>query len=134
MQADVLTQRPLRPLTERQWRNLLTDIHDGQVAVVAGSELSANGSGPNALTLYQHLARELVRGLDLDESLLPNHYGILAVSNLFLQNPQNDGDDLYREVRDLFNALRWPISEPLLELAAIRDLHLFVTTTFDSLV
>jgi hypothetical protein len=102
--------------------------------VVAGSELSADGSGADAQTLYQHLARELVRRLDLDESLLSNHYGLLAVSNLFLQNPQNDVDDLYREVRDLCNALRWPISKPLLELAAIRDLNLFVTTTFDFLL
>jgi hypothetical protein len=33
-----------RRLSDRQWRNLLTDIHDGQVAVVVGSELSDAGT------------------------------------------------------------------------------------------
>jgi hypothetical protein len=121
-----------KPFTDRQWRNLLTDIHDGQVVVVVGSELAVGRDGPREATIYRHIADELIRRLDLDNSLLPNPYILLDVSNLYLQDPQNEADDLYREVRGILNGLQWPQPAPLQQLAQIRDLDLFVTTTFDS--
>ena len=114
-----------KPFAERQWRNLLTDIHDGQVVVVVGPELSVGRVGPREATLYQHLADELVRRLTLDEGLLPKSYGLLEASSLYLQDPQHEVDDLYREVREIVNTLRWPTPEPLHELAEILDLNLF---------
>jgi hypothetical protein len=88
-----------KPFSERQWRNLLTDIHDGQVAVVAGPELAVGGDGPGAPFLYRRLAEELVRRLGLDETRLPQSYGLLDASSFFLQDPQNEPDDLNREIR-----------------------------------
>jgi hypothetical protein len=124
---------PDRLFKERQWRNLLTDIHDGQVIAVIGPELTI---GPDqsgeTTTLFHHMARELVRRLDLDESHFPTAYNLLDVSNSYLQDPQNEVDDLHREVRDILRNLRWQVPEPLRQLASIRDLNLFVTTTFDS--
>ena len=38
-----------KPFTERQWRNLLTDVHDGQVGVIAGPELAV---GPDAAVIF----------------------------------------------------------------------------------
>ncbi len=121
-----------RRLSDRQWRNLLTDIHDGQVVVVVGSELSA--AGTEQPSLYQHMARELARRLDLDETRLPQRYNLLDVSNHFLHDSQNEAEDLFRETREVLADVRWPISESLLQLAGIRDLNLFVSTTFDSLL
>jgi hypothetical protein len=121
-----------RRLSDRQWRNLVTDIHDGQVAVVVGSELSA--AGTEQPSLYQHLARELVRRLGLDDTRLPQRYGLLEVSNLFLHDSQNEAEDLFRETREALADVQWPISDSLLHLANIRDLNLFVSTTFDSLL
>ena len=88
--------------SDRQWRNLLTDIHDGQVVAVVGSELAIDHGEPQEPTLYQQVAKELAQRLGLDETLLPPTYGLLAVSNLFLQNPSNEVDDLYREARAVF--------------------------------
>jgi len=65
-----------RRLSDRQWRNLLTDIHDGQVAVVVGSELSDAGTEqPSHLacrTAGRQLTPEEVKGyLRGDSSQLP---------------------------------------------------------------
>jgi len=123
-----------KPFTLRQWRNLLTDIHDGQVVAVVGQELSVGRDGLSEVTLYQYLASELVRRFSLDDGVLPKCYGLIDASNLYLQDPQNEAEDLYRELRGIVNTLGWPIPEPLLDLAAIGGLNLFVTTTFDSLL
>jgi hypothetical protein len=123
-----------KPLPDRQWRNLLTDLHDGRVAVVVGSELSVRGQDASGTTLYQHIAHELARRLGLDESLLPPTYGLLVVSSAYLQDPQNEVEDFFREAKEVFTSVQWPVPEPLLQLAAIRDLNLFVSTTVDSLL
>jgi hypothetical protein len=119
-------------LSDRQWRNLLSDIHDGQVIVVVGSELAVERGNPAQQTLYQRAAKELVQRLGLDDASLAPSYGLLAVSNLFLQNASNEVDDLYREARDVLGTLQWPTPEPLIQLTGITDLNLFVTTTIDA--
>ncbi len=133
-EAPVIVSRLEKSFTDRQWRNLLTDIHDGEVIVVVGPELAVGGDDPDQTTLYDRLARELVRRLSLKEDLLPRAYRLLDVSNLYLQNPENEADDLFREVRDIWNDLRWPVPKALRRLAEIRGLNLFITTTFDSLL
>lgn len=120
--------------TDRQWRNLVTDIHDGQVAAVVGPELSVLAGEPGQPTLYRYLASELVRRLHLEEASLPQSYSLLQVSNLYLADRDNDAEDLHREVRDILQAHSWPVPDPLRRLVAIRDLNLFVSTTFDSLL
>src|SRR5262245_27610334 len=105
-----------KPLPERQWRNLLTDLHDGRVAVVVGSELSVRGQDASGTTLYQQVARELARRLGLNESLLPPTYGLLAVSSAYLQDPQNEVEDFFREAKEVFTSIQWPVAEPLLQL------------------
>jgi hypothetical protein len=64
---DSLSPGPVRkPFTERRWRNLLTDIHDGQVGVIAGPELAVGSEAAVGATLYGYLARELTRRLGVD--------------------------------------------------------------------
>src|SRR5262245_9364744 len=133
MESSVDLARTGKAFTDRQWRNLLTDVHDGQVAVIVGPELSLT-EAPAGMTLYQQLAGELVRRLALDESRLARPFNLLEAANLYLQNSQNEAEDIYREVRDIFKSLRWSVPEPLLDLAKIGDLNLFITTTFDSLL
>ncbi|SPF52569.1 putative TIR protein [Candidatus Sulfopaludibacter sp. SbA4] len=119
---------------DRNWRNLLMDMEAQQVIPVLGSELLVLGEEPGQPTLYQHLAKELVSRLSLEEGRLPEGYGLLEATNLFFQDPRNRADDLYYETRGILTERSWPAPEPLRQLAAITHFDLFVSTTFDSLL
>ena len=60
-----------KPFTERHWRNLLTDIHDGQVGVIAGPELVVGPDAAAETTVFYLFGREacrrLTRNLSADE-------------------------------------------------------------------
>jgi hypothetical protein len=86
MTGGFLFAMPDRLFKERQWRNLLTEIHDGQVIAVIGPELTI---GPDqageTTTLFQHMAHELVRRLDVDETSLSTGYSLVDISNAYFQ-------------------------------------------------
>ena len=123
-----------KPFTERHWRNLLTDIHDGQVGVIVGPELAVGPDAAGRATLYEYLAREVMRRLGVEAERLGTGPSLLDVCNVYLQQPESEADDLHREVREALRDLQWPVPEPLQNLAAIADLKLFITTTVDSLL
>src|SRR5262245_66509346 len=101
--------QPVRkPLTERHWRNLLSDIHDGQVAAIVGPELAVGPDTGGALTLYECLARELTRRLGVDADRLGPAASLLDACNLYLQQSESDAGDLHRELRDTLRTLEWP--------------------------
>ena len=132
---DSLSPGPVRkPFTERQWRNLLTDIHDGQVGVIVGQELAVGPEAAGGATLYEYLARELTRRLGVDADRPGTAGRLVDVCNIYLQQSESDADDLHREVREALRNLQWPVPPPLLDLAAVAGLNLFVTTTVDSLL
>jgi hypothetical protein len=70
------------------------DIGARQVIPVVGPELLVLGGGAGQLTLYQHLARELVSRCSLDAARLGDDYGLLDVTSLFFQDPRNRAADL----------------------------------------
>lgn len=123
-----------KPFSERHWRNLLTDIHDGQVAAIVGPELAVGPEAAGRATLYEYLAGQLTRRLGVDADRLAPRASLLDVCNVYLQQPESEADDLYREVREALRNLQWPAPEPLQDLAAVSDLQLFITTTIDSLL
>lgn len=101
---------------------------------IVGPELLVIGQEPGQPTLYQHLAKELVARLSLDEERLPPEYGLLDVTSLFLQDANHRADELHYETHEILTARSWPTPEPLRQLAAITHFDLFVSTTFDSLL
>jgi hypothetical protein len=119
---------------DRNWRNLLMDIEARQVIPILGSELVVLGSGPGQTSLYQHVAKELIRRLSLDEGRFSPEYNLLDVTSLFLQDARNRIDDLNYETRGILTERSWPTPEPLRQLAAVKHFELFVSTTFDSLL
>jgi hypothetical protein len=119
---------------DRNWRNLLMDIEARQVVPIVGSELLVLGEEPGQPTLYQHLAKELVSRLPLEEERLPEGYGLLDVTSLFFQDPGNRVDELNYETRGILTERSWSTPEPLRKLAAITHFDLYVSTTFDSLL
>ncbi|HEU4692707.1 MAG TPA: toll/interleukin-1 receptor domain-containing protein [Vicinamibacterales bacterium] len=123
-----------KPFTERHWRNLLTDIHDGQVGVIVGPELAIGPDEAGRATLYEYLARDVTRRLGVEADRLGPRATLLDVCNVYLQQPESEADDLHREVREALRNLQWPVPEPLQDLAAVGDLKLFITTTVDSLL
>ena len=132
---DSLSPAPVRkPFAERQWRNLLGDIHDGQVGIIVGPELAVGPDDSGRVTLYEHLAHELTQRLGVSAERLSPAASLLEVCNLYLQQPESDADNLHREVKDTLRNLRWPVPQPLQDLAAVTDLTLFVTMTVDSLL
>ena len=50
-----------KPFTERHWRNLLTDIHDGPIGVIAGPQFGVGPDAAGGATLYEYLARSIFR-------------------------------------------------------------------------
>jgi TIR domain/SIR2-like domain len=120
--------------SDRNWRNLLMDIEARQVIPIIGPELLVLGAETGQPTLYQHLAKELVSRLSLDEERLSEGYSLLEVTSLFFRDPRNRADDLYYETRGILTERSWPTPEPLLQLAAITHFDLFISTTFDFLV
>lgn len=119
---------------DRNWRNLLMDIEARQVIPIIGSELLVLGEEPGRPTLYQHVAKELVSRLSLDEERLSDGYGLLDVTSLFFQDPRNRANDLHYETRSILTEHPWPTPEPLRQLAVVTHFDLFVSTTFDSLM
>jgi TIR domain/SIR2-like domain len=119
---------------ERNWRNLLMDIEARQVIPIVGPELLVLGEEQGQTTLYQHLAKELVSRLSLEEERLSEGYDLLDVTSLFLQHPGNRVDELNYETRGILTERSWSTPEPLRQLAALTHFDLYVSTTFDSLL
>ena len=80
---------PQTSFTERQWRNLLTDIEARQIIPLVGHEIVIVPDGDKQTTLYELLARELIARLGIDESRLQEDYDLFDVTSLYLQDPGN---------------------------------------------
>jgi hypothetical protein len=120
-------------LDDRRWRNLLRDIHAGQVLPVIGPELvTIPGANGEQIPLYRHLAIELAQNLGVD--LPPDQPPTLnAVACAWLLSGKSSRD-MYDELRDLVDRLETPPPQALLDLASITDFGLFISSTFDPLL
>jgi hypothetical protein len=118
--------------TERNWRNLLTDIEARQVIPMVGQELLVLPD--TGKTLYETVALELIARLGLDKDRLPESYSLQDVTSLYLQDPANAAEDLHYEAREILSGRSWPTPEPLKKLAAITHFDLLVSVTIDSLL
>lgn len=125
---------PGSDFSEREWRNLLTDIHEGQAVPFVGPELSALSEVEGNPTLYEFAAHELVKSFQLDESWLPSGYSLLQATSLFLQTPGNSVEDLHYEARAILTKTAWKTPAPIRKLAEIDGFTLYVSTTVDSLL
>ena len=126
-------------LEERHWERLLADIQGRQVIPVIGPELLILEVEGKPITLYRHLAQQLVTRLELDPKNLVAGYGFYHVVNEFLEqqphHPKNyERDEIYYEIREILAEHEWPTPEPLKQLAAITHFDLFISTTLDSLL
>ena len=126
-------------LEERHWERLLADIQGHQVVPVIGPELLVMELAGETLTLYDHLARELVKRLELDMADEPENPTFNDVVGAFQeQQPTHpkryEKDEIYYQIRAILDGRDWPLPVPLRQLAEISHFDLFVSTTFDTLM
>jgi hypothetical protein len=126
-------------LEERHWERLLADIQGKQVIPVIGPELLIVEVDGKPISLFCHLAKQLVERLDLATNNLPPDFGFAHVVSEFLaQQPTHpahyEKDEIYYKLREIMDEKAWPTPEPLKQLAAITHFDLFASTTFDVLM
>jgi len=114
------------------WDTLLQLIEEGKVVPIAGQDLLtiADPAGPKLL--YAYLAEHLAQYVGVSSDNLPLGGELNEVACRFLAKG-NQVEDIYPALKAVAaKAEVLPIPEPLLHLADIKPLQLFVSTTFDS--
>jgi len=114
------------------WDELLTYVEAHSVIPVVGPELVVVEHQGRIEPYYRLLARELATRLKLDN---PGEAATLdQVVGAYLAKPGSRRQSVYRELGDIAGKLSVEIPEPLLQLASIRDLNLYVSFSTDNLL
>jgi TIR domain/SIR2-like domain len=114
------------------WDTLLQLIEEGKVVPIAGQDLLAVDTPSGSKMLYAYLAEQLAEYLGISADSLPSGIELNEVAYRYLAQG-NQLEDIYPALKAVASrAEALPVPEPLLQLADIRPLQLFVTTTFDS--
>ena len=124
-------------LSEFFWDDLLSHIEEGQVIPIVGQDLLTVETAGAALTYYELLASRLVEQLSTDArnplDPLPPNYSLSQVVGAYA--PFREKRQLvYPRIKSIVDKTPVPTPAPLRELAAITGFHLFVSTTFDTLL
>jgi hypothetical protein len=117
------------------WDYLLECIEDGRVAPVLGQELVQAEYQGRRISLQRVLAERLAEREKLDVQWNA-HFELNDVIGAYLEKPQTKLPGLYDRIGSLLRGLvpPFPVPDPLLRLAEVRPLDLFVSLTFDSLM
>ncbi len=120
-------------VSEPFWERVLQRLEEETVVPILGPDLFTVSSEGNETLLYPLLARRLAEHLGVAAFDLPPGSELQEVSRRYLARSQ-DPQEIYRSLRVVFRDLDpIPVPAPLLELARIEKIKLFVTTTFDVL-
>jgi hypothetical protein len=114
------------------WDQMIQLIEEGKVVPIVGQDLLTVPESTGHKLLYPLLAARLATYLKLNTNDLPagSELNEIACRHLSRGKPLQQVYAALKMVAAEADAL--PISEPLLQLAEIGPLELFVTTTFDS--
>ena len=119
-----------------KWDKLLQAIEFHKVVPVVGQELAVIEPGEPRRTLYDVVARELIREHEWSDAPPAKGSNLDTVVRTYLQDRENEPRDLYFSVHKILNKNKqaWPTPEPLRQLGSITHFDVFVTITFDSLL
>lgn len=118
-----------------KWNSLLEAIEFHRVVPIVGPELSVIECDGERMTLYDAVARELIRELEWTDETPPAGSSLETVVRQYLRDPDNEPRRLYFSVHKIVNrAKAWPTPEPLRQLASVFHFDVFVTISFDSLL
>lgn len=120
-------------LSESTWEGLLAAIEAGEVVPIVGKDLlrieTPDGAGT---TLYRMLADQWVQEEGVDPTKLPDGYSlsdVIALSERYHRRPTDVYPWLKQGVERVLASVAVPA--PLVQLAHITPLRLFVSTTMD---
>jgi len=115
------------------WEILIQLIEEGQVIPVVGRDLLTVGDAGGPKLLYPYLAEKLAASLGVSPENLPDGEELNEVACRYITEG-NRVEDIYPALKTVASRVEaaLQVPDPLLKLAAIRPLRLFVTTTFDS--
>lgn len=117
-------------LSDRDWRKILRDIHDGKVIPVIGPELITleDPETGSTVSLYQYLAPRLAQALGLPDPGRHTSINGVACEHLLAGGSRAD---IYDELRDILDRFDCPANSALLDLARITDFRLIISSVFD---
>lgn len=115
------------------WDVLLASIEEGRVIPVVGPELLVVDRDGTRSTLGDELAIALRKRFGLDRGGSARRSTLSHAASEFLEAGGQRGM-LYSTLHAVLGGMSIPTPAPLLQLAAIRGLRLFVSTTFDQLM
>jgi hypothetical protein len=124
------------PTTELEadfWENLLYAIEDGQVVPIVGRDLLIVDTEKGPLPFHRMVAMRLAAQLRVPSDRLPAEYDINDVACAYKEF-RGDPSVVNSSVLRIIRSLSLPTSEPLNLLAEIPNLHLFISTTIDTLL
>jgi hypothetical protein len=115
------------------WEILIQLIEERQVIPVVGRDLLTVVDTAGPKLFHPYLAEKLAGSLGVSSENLPDGEELNEVACRYITHG-NRVEDIYPALKTLASRVEpaLQIPEPLLKLAAIRPLGLFVTTTFDS--
>lgn len=120
-------------ITSFDWEDLLLYVADRRVLPIVGRELVTVDEGGHREQLYEHLARRLAESLGISHETLGTRFGLNQVAGAYLEQG-GERLKIYSRLRALVAGSTLPVPPALAQLAAITDLDLFVSTTFDDLL
>jgi len=115
------------------WSILLDSIEEGRVVPIIGPELLVFELDGRRVDLQRVLADRLAEALEIAPKELPPDFRLDDVALRFFEN-RGRRSVLYSTLHGLIQDPGLPVPEPLLRLAGINGLRLFVSTTFDGLM
>ncbi len=114
------------------WDQLIQLIEEGKVVPVVGQDILTLPESTGHTLLYPFLAHRLAAYLKISTDDLPPGGELNEVAFRYLSKGK-PWQQIYAALKTVAaEAETLPIPEPLLQLAAIRPIQLFVSTTFDS--
>ena len=118
---------------EGLWEELLAYIEEQRVIPIVGPDLLNVEVDGSRILLDRYIAKHLARKLSLPANLLSAEPSLNEIVSHFLRR-NGRRERLYPTIRDIVLHGSFSPPKPLLQLAEICHLTLFVTTTFDSLL
>jgi hypothetical protein len=117
------------------WDQLLQLIEEQRVVPVVGQDLlTVPGAGGVLTPLYLHFATRLSDYFDIQNEQLPAGAELNEIACRYLAQG-NVVEEIYPALKSIAaDTAAAPLPAPLLQLAAILPLRLFVSTTFDSML
>src|SRR5215472_11875769 len=116
------------------WEQLLEYIEEGRVVPVVGQALLGVAVGEREVPLYRLLAERLAARLKVEVASYPPSGELDAVAYQYLARGGNV-QFLYSSLKSVMPPREeLPLPRALVQLAGIEKFHLFITTTFDSLL